>query len=121
MARGDRVRPRELLIRDIAEWGDRLAGHLSGSAREALQSDALLQDAVWPCFEVIGEAARGLMQADPGLEAKHPGLALRSAYALRNRIAHGYAEIDYDVLWATAHEAVPKMVAAARALLAGGR
>jgi uncharacterized protein with HEPN domain len=117
MARGDRVRPPGLLIQDIVEWGERLAAHLEGVSREALQRDARTQDAVCRCFEVIGEAARGLMLADPGMESRHPGLSLRSAYALRNRIAHGYARIDYDVLWATAHDAVPKMVAAARALL----
>jgi len=120
MARDDRARPPELLIRDIAEWGERLASHLAGVTREDLQRDTRTQDAVCRCFEVLGEAARGLMLADPGLEAEHPDLALRSAYALRNRIAHGYARIDYDVLWATAHEAVPKMVAAARALLQSG-
>lgn len=119
MARGDRVRPPELLLRDIVEWGDRLARHLEGVTREEPQRDACTQDAVCRCFEVLGEAARGLMLADPGLEAKHPGLALRSAYALRNRIAHGYAKIDYHVLWATAHASVPKMVAAAPALLSG--
>jgi len=120
MARGNRVRPPELLIQDIVEWGNRLAAHLEGVSQEDLRRDARTQDAVCRCFEVLGEAARGLMVADPDMEARHPGLALRSAYALRNRIAHGYAKIDYDVLWATARDAVPRMVAAARALLGRG-
>lgn len=119
MARGDRARPPELLIQDIVEWGERLGAHPEGVPRDALRRDARTQDAVCRCFEVLGEAARGLMLADPGMEARHPDLALRSAYALRNRIAHGYARIDYDVLWATAQESVPKMVAAARALSRG--
>ena len=119
MARGDRARPPELLIRDVVEWGDRLAVHLEGVSREDLRRDACAQDAVCRRLGVIGEAARGLMLADPGMEARHPGLSLRSACALRNRIAHGHARIDYDVLWATAHDSVPGMDAAARAPLGG--
>ena len=69
MARDDRVRPPELLIRDIVEWGDRLAAHLEGVTREDTPA--------------------------------------RCARAGRR-------------LWAIAREAVPKMVAAARALLDGG-
>jgi hypothetical protein len=52
--------------------------------------------------------------------AWRPGIRtwnLRLAYATRNRLSHGYATVDYEVLWATAHDAVPRMVAAARVLL----
>lgn len=117
MARDRRARPPEALLRDIVQWGERLAAHIAGMTREAFLNDTRTQDAVCRCVEVIGEAARGLMLADPGMEARHPDLALRLAYATRNRLSHGYATIDYEVLWATAHDAVPRMVAAARALL----
>ncbi len=108
------------MIRDVLEWGERLAAHLEGVSRDALQRDARTQDVVCRCFEVLGEAARGPMLADPGMEDRHPDLALRPAYALRNRIAHGCARMDHDVLWATAHDEAPKMAAAARALPQSG-
>lgn len=66
---------------------------------------------------MVGEASRRLMLADPGIEARYPELALRSAYATRNHLTHGYVMINYDVLWTTAHDSVPRTVAAARALL----
>jgi uncharacterized protein with HEPN domain len=120
MARGTRTRPPEALLGDIVRWGERLATHIAGMTRETFLQDMRTQDAVCKCVEVLGEAARGLMLADPGMEARHPDLALRLAYATRNQLSHGYAKIDYNVLWATAHDAAPKMVAAARALLSGG-
>ena len=120
MALGTRTRSPEALLGDIAQWGERLATHIAGMTREAFLQDIRTQDAVCKCVEVLGEAARGLMLADPGMEARHPDLALRLAYATRNQLSHGYGRINYDVLWATAHDAVPKMVAAACALLQSG-
>ena len=74
---------------------------------EAFLQDTRTQDAVCKCVEVLGEAARRLMLADPGMAARHPELALRLAYATRNHLSHGYAKIDYNVLWATAQISVP--------------
>ena len=64
-----------------------------------------------------GEAAGRLMALDPGLQHRHPDLALARACGARNRIAHGYSVVDYVVVWTSATDSVPKMVAAARALL----
>lgn len=117
MARDTRTRPPQALLGDIVQWGERAAAHIAGMTREEFLRDTRTQDAVCKCVEVLGEASRRLMLADPGIEARHPDLALRSAYATRNHLTHGYVKIDYDVLWTTAHDSVPRMVVAARALL----
>lgn len=106
------------LLRDIIAWGERLAAHIGGMTREAFLDDPRTQDAVARCIEVIGEAAGQLRQIAPELEQRDPSLALSRAYGARNRIAHGYAAVDYGVLWTTAREAVPPMIQAARAALA---
>lgn len=36
---------------------------------------------------------------------------------MRDRISHGYYNVDLDIVWETAVTAVPKTVAAARSLL----
>lgn len=105
-------------LRDIVVWGERLASHVAATTREAFLEDARDQDAVCKCVEVIGEAARRLMAAEPGIEARHPALALEQAYRTRNRLAHGYDTLDYALVWAAATESIPPMVEAARALLA---
>jgi len=69
---------------------------------------------------VLGEAARRLMLADPGLEQPHPTLTPRAAYSARNRIAHGYSTVDYDIVWVAAVASVPLMVAVARTILETG-
>jgi uncharacterized protein with HEPN domain len=109
-----RVPSAQQLLRDMVVWGERLAGHLHGMDREAFLADPRSQDAACRCLEVIGEAAGRLLQSAPELERADPRLALSRAYGARNRIAHGYAAVDYALVWTTCREAVPPMVAAAR-------
>lgn len=33
----------------------------------------------------------------------------RQIYALRNRIVHGYASVDYQIIWETITEDIPKL------------
>ena len=52
-------------------------------------------------IEVIGEAAKNVERADPVFAAEHPEIPLPVIYAMRNRISHGYFEVDLDVVWQT--------------------
>lgn len=120
MAYRDRKPSAETLLLDIVEWSERLARHVEDATAEGFLRDARLQDAVRRCVEAIGEAAGRLRTLDPGLQQRHPDLDLARAYAARNWIAHGYAVVDYGVVWNAATQSVPEMAAAARALLQGG-
>lgn len=104
-------------LRDIAEWGERCARHLDGISYDQFASDERTLDAVSKCVEVVGTAAKNLMEIDADIEARHPQLQLRRAYATRIRLAHGYRDIDPKVLWATATQSVPALVLATRAAL----
>jgi uncharacterized protein with HEPN domain len=74
-------------------------------------------DAVSRCIEVIGEAASCLLRDFPE-RTRHPDLELSAARAMRNRLSHGYFDIDVQVVWDTATVDVPKIVDAARRALA---
>jgi uncharacterized protein with HEPN domain len=66
----------------------------------------------------IGEASGRLLKLEPGIELDYPDLQIRNAYSMRNRLTHGYAGVDLSILWTTAHNFIPPMVAAARAAFA---
>ena len=105
------------LLQDIVTWGERLTGHVAGLTEAEFLANPLVQDAACRCVEVLGEASRRLMEAEPGIEDRLPELTLRQAYGARNRLAHVYDGIDYGIVWAAAQQSVPRMVAAARAAL----
>lgn len=62
-------------------------------------------DAVIRNVEVIGEAVAGLTL---DLKAKHSDVDWRLATAMRNRLIHGYFEVDAEIVWKTTQEKLPK-------------
>ena len=66
----------------------------------------LLQSTVLLWIEIIGEAARGV--SDKVRDA-HPEVPWRVITDMRNRVTHGYFDIDLDVVWNTVTRDLPKL------------
>lgn len=56
---------------------------------------------------VIGEAARNVERCDPEFSASHAEVPLQLMYAMRNRVTHGYFEVDVQILWRTVQGDLP--------------
>lgn len=102
------------LLSDIVFWGDRISAHIESLSEREFSSDQRTCDAVCWCITCMGEAAGKLLQRYPHLRESGAELSLANAYAMRNRIAHGYFSIDLGIVWRAATESVPSMVSAAR-------
>lgn len=63
-------------------------------------------DAVVRNIEVIGEAINGLSR---GLRSKYPHVEWRIATATRNRLIHGYFDVDPEIIWGTAKFDIPQL------------
>jgi uncharacterized protein with HEPN domain len=46
----------------------------------------------------------------PEFTEQHPDVPWRSMRGMRNRIAHGYFEINLDVVWDTVQIALPELL-----------
>lgn len=68
---------------------------------------------------VIGEAATKVMDRYPDFTDRHPDVPWRSMRGMRNRIAHGYFEINLDVVWDTVQTALPELLERLRAAREG--
>lgn len=82
------------------------------SFAEGLQPDAIHRDrmlalAVVRCIEVVGEAANGISD---DLRKSSPHIPWRAVIAMRNRLVHGYFDIDLDRVWDTLTEDLPPLV-----------
>lgn len=73
-----------------------------------LQSE-MIQDAVLRNIEIIGEAARNIERASPEFAADHPEIPLTVIYTMRNRIAHGYFQVDMEIIWRTIKRDLPEL------------
>lgn len=107
----DRDRLRLLHILDAAE---RISVYLSGIGREEFVSNRMLQDAVIRNLEIVGEACVNLT---PEFRSSHAEVPWMKASGIRNRLVHGYFDVDLNVVWQTANEALPPFITQVRAIL----
>ncbi len=70
-------------------------------------------------LEIIGEASGRIRARAPEFADEHPELPLSAACEMRNRISHGYFEIDLDIVWTTLARDLPGLAETVRRLLAG--
>ena len=100
-----------LRVRDMLEAANRILERASGS-REALAEDETLQ--VWVVYhlQVLGEAASAVPAEIANAHPEVDWVALRG---MRNRLVHGYFDVDLDVIW----EAVVRDVPVLRDQVAG--
>ncbi|KQH73027.1 HepT-like ribonuclease domain-containing protein [Xylella fastidiosa subsp. sandyi] len=90
---------------------------VEGLAKEDFLEDKRTQQAVIMSLIIIGEAVTKVMDRYAEFTQVHDQVPWRSMRGMRNRIAHGYFEINLDVVWDTVQSALPellKQLAAAR-------
>jgi uncharacterized protein with HEPN domain len=83
---------------------------VEGFSESQFLADKRTQQAVVMSLVIIGEAATQIMDRDPDFAARHPEIPWRSMRGMRNRIAHGYFELDLGTVWATVKSDLPPLI-----------
>lgn len=73
-------------------------------------ADKRAQQAIILNLVIIGEAATKIMDGYAEFVESYPALPWRSMRGMRNRIAHGYFEINLDIVWDTVQTALPALL-----------
>lgn len=74
-------------------------------------NDKRTQQAVIMNLIIIGEVATKVMDIYPEFAEDHSEIPWRSMRGMRNRIAHGYFDINLDVVCDTVQTALPELAA----------
>jgi uncharacterized protein with HEPN domain len=85
-------------------------------SRAEFSADTRTQQAVILNLFVIGEAATKLLTEYPDFAQQHAGIAWKSMKGMRNRIAHGYFDVDLDIVWETVATSLPQLLSQLSAL-----
>ncbi len=85
-------------------------GFVAGLDKQAFLQDKRTQQAVIMSLVIIGEAATKLMDSHEALVQAHPIVPWRGMRGMRNRIAHGYFDINLDLVWETVGTALPELL-----------
>jgi uncharacterized protein with HEPN domain len=96
---------------------ERVERYTQGMSAHAFSVDTLVQDAVTRNFEILGEAARKVLDALPDAAARYPGIPFAAIYGMRNQISHGYFAVDWDTVWKTIERDLPLLKTELRSAL----
>lgn len=80
-----------------------------GKARHEFDEDENLRLALAHLFQILGEAARRVSRE---FQESHPSIPWKAAIGMRHHVVHDYLNVDDDMVWSTAVEDLPPLVAA---------
>ena len=100
-------------LADILDATDKITVK-AAEGRDAFDDDEYVQLALIHLVQIIGEAAN---QLSSSLIEASSEIPWRQIVATRNRVVHGYFEVDLDILWVVVSVEIPKLAAQIRALI----
>ncbi|MFN9194741.1 MAG: DUF86 domain-containing protein [Pseudomonadota bacterium] len=93
----------------ILEAIERIQTYVADVDEVGFLASKIIQDAVIRNLEVIGEASRNIERVHPEFAAAHPELPLALANDMRNALAHGYFNVDLEIVWKTIQSNLPDL------------
>jgi uncharacterized protein with HEPN domain len=99
---------------DVLQAARLALDYVRGRTREEFLQDAQFQDAVIRRLEIIGEAVRRVSHE---ARTAHPTLPWHDMVSMRNVLIHDYDDVDFDIVWDTVQNDLPKLVSALEKIL----
>lgn len=95
-------------LRHMLDFAQKAVQFTRGRVRKDLDTDEVLALAVVHLVEIIGEAARNI---SPDLRQRHAEIPWNLIIGTRDRLAHGYIEVNLDIIWAIVTKDLPPLIA----------
>ncbi len=83
---------------------------VAGLSKDEFLADTRTQQAVIMSIVIIGEAATKIMDQHGAFAEQYPQVPWRNMRGMRNRIAHGYFDINLEQVWDTVQAALPDLL-----------
>lgn len=98
-----------VLIAQMRESVELALSYVEGLSATDFLADRKTQQATILNLIVIGETASKIERDFPEFAATNSHIPWKSMRGMRNRIAHGYFEIDLSTVWDTLKTALPEL------------
>ncbi len=96
-----------LLLRDMLEHACLARDAAKGKSRSDLDSDRIFRAACERFVEIVGEAASNVSVV---FRESHADIPWHKIAGTRNILAHGYLQIDLDILWDIVEIDIPRLI-----------
>lgn len=94
-------------IRHMLDAALKAAEFSKGRRRSDLDQDEKLTLSLVHLLEILGEAA-GKVSED--FRQSHPEIPWNRVTGIRNRLIHGYFDVDLDIVWQTVTGRLPELI-----------
>ena len=95
-------------VKHMLDAANEALSFVEGRARADLDDDRVLVLALLKSIEIVGEAASKITAE---FQARYSMIPWSIIIATRNRLVHGYFDIDLDILWNTLLLDLPPLIA----------
>ena len=112
------MRPDDMVrLRHMLDAVREAQGFILGRSRADLDGDRKLVLALVKSIEIVGEAAA---RVSSETRAAHAAIPWGAAVAMRNRLIHGYFDVDLDRVWDTVVDDLGRLVPDLEEVIAAG-
>lgn len=87
---------------------------IEGKSREELNDNRMLVLSIIKDVEIIGEAALKLTSTT---KEKYPTIPWQDIIWMRNRLIHGYFDVDLDIVWNTVITDLPDLLVKLKSII----
>mgnify|MGYP001608772223 FL=1 len=94
-------------LRHMLDHAREAVSMVRGKTRADLDTDRQLNLALVRLLEIIGEAAGRISKED---RDRYSNIPWPEIVGLRNRLIHGYDEVDFDILWQIVTRDLPPLI-----------
>src|SRR5262245_56052783 len=103
------MRDDALVMGQMLDVATRIRALVRGQTRKAFEADEVRHLALLHLIQVLGEAAS---RTAADFRDEHPELPWGHMIGMRNRIVHGYDDIDPEIIWRVATDDIEPVFAA---------
>jgi uncharacterized protein with HEPN domain len=101
-------------LRHMIDAAEKSRAFIANHTRADLETDEMLRLTLMKLMEIVGEAAS---RTSPELRTQYPNVSWRQVVSMRNRLTHGYFEVNLDILWNVLQNDIPPLITALRSIL----
>lgn len=91
-------RPLKIILQDILDAVEKIISYTKNMGEEEFMANQMVKDAVIRNLEIIGEATNRLPE---DFFAKHHEIEWHKIVSMRNRLIHGYFDVNERIVWNT--------------------
>lgn len=91
----------------MVDYSEKAVALSRGRKRSDLDGDLTFNLALTRLIEIIGEAANRVSEE---FQEDHPEIPWMEIIGMRNRLIHGYDEVDFDFLWSVVRSDLPRLI-----------